>query len=346
MPSTQPTESDVLAALVKEGVQPSLIRVANTANRLEVKVRDLCENPSTKTLEQARTAWREAYLAWRRAAPFLFGPADKLARLIGRWPVNGIVLDAAVESSDLGHILDLPDARGYAAAEHLLFAPADTSAATTAGRRAHLRNVTEEIARLTAHAMQQWEQHFAGKFVSAGDGKPFLIPADALSLILSEILNVTEQMLRDRIGVPSGFFKTEVKPESLEAWCSKNARDGFQATLEGIRQAVTGGGNSSLAMLVATKDGLVETKNPALSANIAKQMDKIEKTIAGLGGDDLMLEIELQKNPSKLKRLYKQYQKLQDQLVEASLVLELDVHKGLQKLPPEASVDSLLEPSN
>ncbi|WP_334319167.1 imelysin family protein [Termitidicoccus mucosus] len=330
-----PTESDVLSALVSEGVQPSWTQVADTAGRLEASVRVVCENPTAETLGQARAAWRDAYLAWRRAAPFLFGPADKLERRIGRWAVNGVVLDAAVDAPDLAYLLKQTDQRGYAAAEYLLFTPADAAAVTAAGRGAHLRDVTEEITRLTARAKLDWEERFAHEFTSAGDGNPFLLPADALSRVVSELLNIIERMLRDRIGMPSGFFeRTAVKPESLEAWRSGNAKEGFQATLDGIRQAVTGGGDASLANLVATKDGLVEARNPALANDITNQINRIEKTIAGLGGDDLRLEAELPKKLSQMKRLYKQLQKLQDQLVEASLVLELDVHGGnAQALP-------------
>lgn len=330
IPSVPPTESAVLDSFVKDGVQPNLNRVAETAGRLDAAVRGLCTTPTAETLQQAQSAWRAAYLAWRRAGPFLFGPAGKLERTIGTWPVNTVVLDAAVQSPDLADLLKNTDVRGYAAAEHLLFAPASADAATTAGRCAHLQDVTEEIARLTADAKRQWENEFAGQFISAGDGNPFLTPSAALSMAVTETLNVTERTLRDRISIPSGYFRTAIKPENLEAWRSGNTAAGFQATLDGICQAVSGGEDSSFAALVATKDGLVEKANPALAADLIKQMDRIGKTIAGLND----VKVTLQRNPTELKPLYQQFQALQDQLVEASLVLELDVYKGVQQADP------------
>ena len=328
-PVAPPTESDVLAAITGTAVLPSLAEVAGTARALADSTRKLCEQRDDMSLEQARDAWRDAYLAWRRAAPFLFGPADALAleRRIGSWPVHSMVLDNVVAAEDRGRMADGVNVRGYAAAEYLLFVPADAAAATAAGRCAHSREVTDEIADLTARAQQEWDHGFAEQFVSAGDGKPFLIPGDALSLAVAEALNVTERMLWERLGVPSGFFKEKAKPELLEAWYSESSRDGLLATLEGLHLALIGDGRTSLAELVATKDGLVSTRDPALAADINRQ---IEKALTDLGDSDVALRTELRDKPSRLKRLYRGIQKLQDQLVEVSLVLELDVRSPVE----------------
>jgi predicted lipoprotein len=327
------TESDVVAALARQGAQSSLTQVAGTARELAVSARLLCEKRDAASLEQAQGAWRKAYHAWRRAMPFLFGPAEKLKRPLGTWPVNEVVLDKATESADLRHLLKEPDVRGYGGAEYLLFVPKDVVQATAGERCAHLIDVTGEIADLANRAKEEWEQSYGSELISAGDGKPFLIPADALSLAFAETLNVTERMLRDGIGAPSGFFGEEnAKPERLEAWRSNSSRDTFQATIEGLRLAVIGDGNVGVAGLVAVKDGLVSPRDPALAADIREQFEEIEKTIAGLGGQDLVLYKELQGNSSKLKSLYKQIDKLQKQLVEASLVLELDVRGGEENL--------------
>jgi predicted lipoprotein len=324
-----PTESEVLASLTKNGVQYSLTEVADTARELADSATRLCEQRDAESFLQARSAWRNAYLAWRRASPFLFGPAAGLNRYLGK-SVNDVVLDAVVTTEDFGHLKGQPDARGYAAAEYLLFVPADAPAATAADRCAHLRDVTGEIADRTARVRQEWDQSFGPKFMSAGDGKPFLIPGDALSLALAEALNTTERLLRDHISIPSGYFEGAPRPDLLAAWRSKSSRDAFQAVLEGLRMAVIGNGNSGMAELVATRDGLVSSRNPALAAQMRRQIEKIEKVIADLGGNDLDLHAELAKNPDKLKRLYQRLQELQDQLIEASLVLELDVRTPVE----------------
>ncbi|MGE9293843.1 MAG: imelysin family protein [Puniceicoccales bacterium] len=333
----QPTEAEVLAGVVNDAALPCVTEAADTALRLEEAVNELCPDPGAESLNEARIAWTEAYLAWRQAAPFLFGPGKKLDRLIGRWQVNAVVLDAAVESPDLSDLLKQVEQRGYAAVEYLLFTPQDAAAATTPGRCAHLRSVTAEITRLTSAMKHEWDETYGAELVAAGDGEPFLIPADALSVAFTQTLNATEQMLRDRLSVPSGYFQDAVKPESLEAWRSGHTRAGLQATLEGLRLVITGGGDASVVSLVATRDGLVEKRNPALAKAMVKQLDKIDGTLAGLGGDELRLEDELRENPQVLKPLYQQLQALQDQLVEASLVLELDVYSPA----PQATTASI-----
>lgn len=328
----QLTESQVLAALARNGALPGLTRVADSAGALVASARQLCDKRDDASLEQARAAWREAFLAGRRAAPFLFGPGNKLKLPLGNWPAHAVVLDAAVKPGKFRPMRGNAEARGYAAAEYLLFAPQDAAAATAEERCEHLLDVTGEIAALAARAKREWDEGFGKAFVSAGDGKPFLIPADALSVVVAEMLNITEKTLRDRIGLPSGFFLADVKPDQLEAWHSRSTRDAFAATVEGLRVAFIGDGTTGMGALVATRDGLVSKKDPALAADIGKQLDKIDRILADLGGRDVDLHAELADKPARLKSLYQQIQKLQDQLVEASLVLELDI-RGSDERP-------------
>ncbi|WDP92756.1 MAG: imelysin family protein [Desulfobacter sp.] len=324
------TEPDVLASLADKGITPNLSRVSQTAADLHRAVERLCQTRDTAGLERARAAWRSAHLAWCQADPFMFGTAAKLEREIGRWPANGIVIDAAVKSSDLSHMLKNVDTRGYSGAEHLLFTPRDAAAATADKRCAHLLDITGEIEQRTAQLLEEWQADKAQKFKQAGNGKPFLVPGDALSLILARVLNVTEVLLRDRISVPSNFFKKPSRPDTLEAWESLSTRDSFRATVQGLRQAFVGDGSTGMATLVATKDGLYESKDPGLAKEIKKQFRKIDTTLSKLGKKDLDLHARVKKNPATLKKLYNQLNTLQQQIVEAALVLELDVRSGLE----------------
>lgn len=324
-------EPQVLAALARTGALPDLTRAAGTAGELAAAARQLCEKRDAASLAQARSAWREAFLAWRRADPFLFGPADKLKRSLGSWPAHEVALEAAVTQKNFRPMRSTADLRGYAAAEYLIFVPPDAAAATAAERCDHLLDVTGEIAALTGRARQEWDERFGPEFTSAGDGKPFLTPSDALGLAFGQMLDATERLLRDRVGAPSGFFVGSARPDQLEAWHSRSTRDAFAATVDALRLELVGDGKTGIAGLVAAKDGLVFKKNPALAADLGKQLDKIGQTLDGLGGRDLELHAELTRNPAKLKGLYQQLQKLQDQLVEASLVLELDVRGSSEK---------------
>lgn len=321
-PTASP-ESAALKTLAEAAVRPALAQLADTGAALADAVEALCVHPQTEPLAQARAAWRAAYTAWRRAEPFLFGPLKglELHKRIGVWPTNTQVLDAAVSTEVMRDLLAAADARGYAAAEYLLFAPGDAAAATAAGRCAHLRDVTAEMADLTGQAPAIWAQDYERRFVAAGDGDPFLVPGDALSLPLAEALNVTERMLRDRIGYPSGFFEDQARPERLEAWHSGSSRLGLTASLEGLRMMI-GDGDTSIATLIATRHGVLSQPDPTLAAALVRQIDE---ALADLAGGDRPLHEALRDRPKRLRRLYRAVERLQEQLVEATLVLELDV---------------------
>lgn len=324
------TEPDVLVSIADKGIEPSLDRSANAGAGLEQAVRQLCENPGDAALKNAREKWHAAYLAWCEALPFMVGSTADAERKIGAWSANKVVLDAAVMQDDLTHLLKNKDTRGFSAVEHMLFAPKDAKAATAGGRCSHLRNITSEIAELTARAADEWKKEKSGRFKLAGNADPFLLPADALSLVLARILNVTEVMLRDRIGLPSNYFQTPTRPDYFEAWESRTTRDAFRATIKGIRLAVVGDETTGLTRLVATKDGLYESKDPGLARDIKKQLDKIEARLSDMADEDLDFHARVKDKPGFLKKFYKETNKLQEQIVEAALVLELDVRSGLE----------------
>ncbi|WP_309386465.1 imelysin family protein [Cerasicoccus frondis] len=326
----QTTESRVLATLAADAIEPMLTQAADCASQLHGGVVRLCANPTESTLREAREEWKQAYLAWNRAAVFRFGPVAILDRKINRWAVNDVVLDAAVESQGLDHLLTQAEQRGFAALEYLLFAPDNVSAATTPGRCAHLLAISAEIDHCATEAQQLWSDGFAAEFIAAGDGEPFLTTSDALSIIYVRLLNVTEHLLLDQIGLPSAFFKGAATPENLPAWRSESTIVGMQAAIDGVQLALLGNRSDSLLNLVATQDGLVEKCDPALATAIRKQLNKIQNALAKLQQSSTPIDQQLKKDPTTLKDLYGQLNKLQKQLIEGSLVLELDVYTGKQ----------------
>ena len=314
------TETQVLQSLVSHGVNPALEQVNKTAQQLQLSAELLCKQASQDTLEQAKQDWTKAYVAWRYAAPFMFGPAASLDRYIGQWPVDKVLLDGILRSDDLQHMLENRDVRGYGAAELILFNYPTFQDVTGNHNCEHLQNVTAEISHRSLTAVTEWHE-YAKPFTSAGDGKPFLIANDALSLAFTEPLNVLERMLWNRIGIPSGFFKASSRPEMLEAWRSRNTKEAMLASLQGLQIALNSSDNSVIN-LVATQDGLVSRHDPELAEAIE---DNLAEAINGLTDIDGSIYDGLQQDNALLEDLYKQLHQLQQQLVQASLVLELDV---------------------
>lgn len=318
------TESELLVVLAGKGIEPGLAKAEATSHELAEAARSLCEQKEEAALKKAQMAWRQSYLAWRMAQPLLLqGKASKAEQLLEHWPANEAVLNGATSSKDLAKLLTAADVRGFAGAEYLLFAPAGVAEATTQGRCDHLQDVVAEIADQARANQRSWQQE-APAFVAAGDGKPYLLPGDALSVVFARMLNVSERLLRDRLNAPSGFFEGTAKAELLEAWRSDTSRQSFQASIDGLRRLMLGEGDGAIATLVAVKDGLISKKNPHLAEEIRSQFDRIDQQIAALK-DGQLLHKELQKDAKVLKPLYKSIEQLQKLIIEASLSLEVDV---------------------
>lgn len=325
-------ETELLRVIAKKGVDSHLSSMVDKASALSVASVQLCEAKDEKSLRTAQDAWKGAYLSWRKAGPYLIGPAQDLSldSRLGRWISNDTVMEAVTSSEEYKYLRDNSEMRGYAAAEYILFTAKDSKGAATTERCEHLLDVTQEISWLTSEAKNKWDTEFREGFVTAGNGLPYMIPGDALSLVGAEILNSTEVLLRDRIGLPSNFFQKNAKPELLEAWHSKASRDALQAAFTGIRNALEGDDTVSILNLLATKDGMAHKKDPAHAKKIHKQLSKIQKSFDKLNSKNTELYTALQDDPAKLKKLYKQLQKLQDLVVEAVLILELEVKTGLE----------------
>jgi uncharacterized protein len=323
------TENDVLASLASKGIDTHLTKVVETASSLDNAIMLLCEKKDATSFKQAQSVWKDAYMAWRRAAPFLIEPANTLERYLGQ-PANDLVLKGVVESDNLADMRNGTDVRGYAGVEYLLFVPENATLATADLRCQHLAEISSEIVIRTTTAKIRWNKEFREGFVSAGNGLPYMVPGDALSLLVAELLNAMETVLRDSLLFPSNLFKGEAKPELLEAWHSKSSLDALQAVVDGLSVALTGNGDNSLTELIATKDGLTHKKDPALAKAIRKQLTKIQKSIDKLNKKDVVLYTQLQKDSKTLKRVYRDLRKLQEKVAEAILVLELDIRQGLE----------------
>lgn len=314
-------ESEALTALVEQGVMPALQRMTDTASALHKDLTRFCHHPTEGGLAQARISWKQAYLGWRHATPFMFGPTDNLQRVIGQWPVDGVIMDGVLRSEALHSMRRNSDLRGYAGVEFILFNYPDLQQVTANSNCEHLLDISSEIEQRTRQATQQWRQEFAPQFTAAGDGKPYLLANDALSLAYAEPLNLLERMLWNRIGIPSGFFEEPIEPEMLEAWRSRSTKQAMIASLEGLQLALNPA-ESSFINLIASKDGLVMKRDPQLAEQINRQLaDSIE----------LLQQIEpsvfdaLQQDDALLQGLYKKLHKLQQLLSDGSLVLELNV---------------------
>ena len=326
-----PTESDVLKALAGS-VDSQYQNLEKRSSTLVETTRNLCTEKSDASLEEARVSWQEAFQTYKEGLTFYFSEDDKvkLNYFIGNWPVEGVIMDGIAESSELAYMRKERTNRGFAGLEYLLFTPQEPPLVTTPARCEFLIDLSSEIQRLSKSAAQQWHTQDRTQFIHAGDGNPYLLEGDGLSLAYTQILNIAERVLWDKIGVPTGFFGQEpVRSNQIEALPSGESINVFTYNIRSISKLLHAGGENSLLNLIATRDGVYSKKNPQLAAHIDKQLVEIESLIQKIksmdGGVKEAVETE------KIKPLYEAIQLLQDQLIDGALVLELDVRSFNEK---------------
>lgn len=325
------TEKEVLTSYYIKGVLPSLEAVVNSSRILKDTVERLCERPDNSSLAGARLAWQAAYMDWRRAEPFLFGPGKKIGRQIGVWPVNGLVLDAAFDSERHRRFLDKPEALGFAALEYLLFKPLDAKAAVEKGRCSQMKKAAANIYSSLETLLDEWKGDYSKRFTSAGDGRPFLTTKEALGVAYSQILNVLGRVIRNRIEIPSYFFIGEAKPDRLDAWISGSSKQAISAAVKGLRRAVVLDGETGFTAMMVYVDGLLMKRDPRLARDVEDKFVEIEETIQGLDPD---LFQSLTMDSMTLKELHRQLKELEELLEQGTVVLELDVLNMRKLLTP------------
>lgn len=328
--SARPTEQQVLQAYAEEGISVAWQKLRTSSAELEMSIKALCEKPSAEALTKAKEAWLVAYKSWCESESFMFMTKRQINREVDEWPLNDVVFAAALKDEQFANLLKDKNSRGFAAMEYILFTAKDAQEASTGIRKKQLLTIAKAYSKLVVSLKADWQKAPATEFAKAGDGQPYLTEAEGLAVAYGEILNVTERILRERLGVPSGYFKAGVKGNMLEAWRSNNFHTGLSASLDSIDKSLNVGGDNSFSVLIETKDGLVEESNPLLAADIKEQILKISQSINDL--PKLEINKALQQNPMLLKDLYTEFQTLQEQLIEGGLVLELDVHQGLLQL--------------
>lgn len=324
-----PSESEVLGVLASQGVDAHMSQLVDSATNLDESVTTLCKSANEENLNAARKSWHKAFIAWRESLPFLIEPANKLEASLGK-PINDIVLNAVVSSAEFSSMRKESDVRGYTGVEFLLFSPKNAEQVVADLRCIHLNDLIKEIREKTTAARDSWIANFRDGFVLAGNGEPYLIPGDALSLIVAKWLNTTETILRDGLRVPSNNFDGKAKPKMLNAPYSRSSRAGFEAALTGLESMLVGDGKSGLLHLVATKDGLAHKKDPQLAEDIVEQFSELKETLAEFEQDNLDLYSALEQDEDSLQDFYQQLNELQQLVVKAVQVLELDIRAGLE----------------
>ncbi|MDX5347255.1 MAG: imelysin family protein [Hymenobacteraceae bacterium] len=245
-------EYDRQAMLVNQGqnvIVPAFEQLKNETGQLNTAVAQFTANPTTATLQAARQELKEAYLAWQEVAMFQFGPADQvlLRQELNTFPTNTDSINNRISNGATSLASANPAAKGFPAAEYLLFSNADdnqviasfTTAANAANRSQYLSAVTTQISQAAAQVYSQWNPG-NGNYIKTFTEATGTSVGSATSDLVNQLNNDLDIVKRYKVGIPSGVIGGQLRPTSLEGYYSGYSLQLLRRNIEAQRNVFMG----------------------------------------------------------------------------------------------------------
>lgn len=228
---------------------PAYENLDSRLDDMQSDIQAFLQDPSITRLDAARAQWESAYLAWQRAEPFEFGPAQEvfLRNSLNNFPLNATQVDQNISSGT--YSFDNPEAfdKGFPALDYLLFGiGADDNAVVAryttdpnAGNyRQYLEDVVTDIVDRVDQTLAGWT---TGSYRETFVGNTGTAAGSSLSLIVNNLNEHYEIIKRDRVGIPSGAVTLGfTNPDKVEAFYSARSLALAREALETSRRFYEG----------------------------------------------------------------------------------------------------------
>lgn len=252
------SDDDFSEALQNYGqnlILPSYQQLQSETEQLHQSADEFTDDPTQQRLRNLREALREARMAWQRAAPYQFGPAEMrlLRPSLNTYPADTGQVRSNISSGDydLEAIVNR-DAAGFPALGYLLHGAAGsdaetvgrfTSAEGAGARRDYLLDLTDHVRRLAAGTADDWRSgggNYIGTFLD--EGRAGNDTGSSMGMLINALVLHFERFLRDaKIGIPSGIRSAGVpRPAATEAYYGGYSVELALASLEAMRRIYRG----------------------------------------------------------------------------------------------------------
>lgn len=246
----------MLGAVADDAILPAHRELVAEAERLDAAARQFASAPTPEALESLRAAWLQAALAWKGVELYELPGVFLFHNAIEKRPVRVAFIEDAIAQAD-PDALDRLDAafiesvgstsKGLAAVEYLVFpseehpAPLLESFADPA-RGAFLTALTANLAAKTGELHRYWLPEggdYARTFrENDSEGADM---RGSISLLANQMIQLTEMVMRTRLGVPMGSPDGVPRPREVESHASGQSLAFMAASLESLRQPLDGG---------------------------------------------------------------------------------------------------------
>ncbi|MGQ5524921.1 imelysin family protein [Chitinimonas sp. PSY-7] len=278
---------DAAATVVNWQAQqlPRIQALADSSAKLRDSVASLCQRLSADQLDQARSAWKSSYAAWRAVEALPMGPTltRRTAWQIDVWPSRSFKVEEAVRLVEKdAPIADSVGAaaQGLPALEFLLWG--DDRAKAQLGRL-HFRQrcqysaaLARDVATESAGLLADWQSFSRQQYDTETGRQAF---EEAVNLIAG-----TMQNLRDKKVARLGGSKAvkQVARQEFDAWRSRQTKAGLAATVGALESLFLAPGENNSPSFV---DRLAAAGKPLLAQHLRDEIRTAREALAKMPDD-------------------------------------------------------------
>jgi predicted lipoprotein len=213
---------DLFTNVSSNMIQPRLGQYLENCQTLDQKTKAFTQNPSTTSLEDLRTAFKENYKQWQWVSLYNFGPAKEASVLLNAAVNSFPTLPAKIEQNISTGSYNLESASniyasGLPALDYLLFAPQKTNleiitAFSDVKRKKYLEDISSRLVNKVKETESKWTSYHNTFINDEGTGL-----SSSLTLLFNAILEDYEYTKRNRFALPAGFATEFSIPISKDA---------------------------------------------------------------------------------------------------------------------------------
>lgn len=325
VPVGVPSDRELMLVNIADNViLPSYKNFKSKLDLMVTKSDNFRTTPTVSTLAEFRTAWKDAYIEWQKAAIYDFGPAADYAlnSYFNVYPTNTTTINANIASGNASlETFSSFAAQGFPAFDYLLNGLGSTDAeivafyttdADAAKRLAYILRLTTQMNSKFTSVYDTWTKSYRNTFVS----KTGMDMYSSTSLMVNGIVFYYERYVRSgKFGIPSGVMVNgTLSPASVEAFYKKDigltlAKTAHQAFVDFFngKNVNTGVEGASLKTYLNSLGAQDPTTKVLLSTTINDQFKIVSSKLDLLHED---LSNEVQTNNNAMIAVYNEMQKI------------------------------------
>ena len=297
--------AEMLANIGNNLIVPGYLAFQADVNTLHGAGEAFLADPSSMTLDEIRTALRDARLSWQRVAIYQFGPAENAALrgVLNTFPTDVDQINQNIDSGSyiLGSV-DNIDAGGFPALDYLLHGLSETDQGTlelyttdpsAANRIAYLQSNLDFIKNNTDTVVDDWLAeggNYIATFLSGEKGGVDV--GSSLGQMVNAMILHYERFIRDgKIGIPAGVRSSGVpRPTTTESFYGGYSLELARESMRGLGELFEGTALDGSAG-IGIRENLEALDASELAADISATYADVVTLLEGLS-DPLSSQIE------------------------------------------------------